>query len=294
MSAAKSEAFYGAEFVRTEILDGLASGQRPGALMRLWLAGRSGEPRFDVIATEFGLDAAMVRLIASLGGDPLDTEVQSFMFDAINAIRTGEPTDNVASDWMIWTWDNGLVPLSTRFTGAEERRAAVEVIDLIRSNRSKPVEAAAFRRARNAVRQSTSNDEGLAAYGDILQAMAWNAKDMPGVIGDVVFAWTNAVRQDSLRASGWSSADESEFEALRSGIFDATVAEVQASGITDRDEMIRMVREREEARWQESGKLDMRERSQACRYEAGLRIADWTVAARKGLIGVLAGSISLD
>ncbi len=284
MSALKSEAFYGAEFVRTEVLDGLQGGERAGTLMRLWLAGRSHEARYDVIAAEFGLDASLVRLVSALGGDPLDSDVQRFVFDLIKAVPTGAPIDNVVSDWMIWTWDHGFVSLLERLRGSEAEAPAQAIIDLIRTNRTDPVDAGLFRQARNAARRATAASPTLSSYGEVLQAMAWDSKRLPGVILDVVSAWTQALRQESLRNSGWTEEMERELDALRTGIFDTAAAEVKAAGLTEREEMIRLLRKLEAEAWERSGKEALRDQNQSCRFVANAHIAQWVESARLALI----------
>lgn len=287
MSALKSQAFYGAEFVRTEVLDGLASGQRAGALMRLWMGGRSGEARFDVIAAEYGLDPGLVRLVAGLGGDPLDTDVQRFVTEVVKALPLGGKIDDVASDWLLWTWDHGLVSLADRLAGTAVEAPARAVLELLRANRETPVEQTRFRQARNAVRKAAEQAPACVEFAEVVQAMAWDCKRMPGVIGDVVLAWSSAIRQDSLQASGWTKDMEQSLDAVRTRIFDETVAEVRAAGLTDQEEMVKRVREGEDQRWQESGQTALRDQRQACAAQASLRVAEWTEQARAGLFACL-------
>lgn len=174
----------------------------------------------DDFAVQFGLHAAFTTWIAAFQPArgaytaPPSREDWETILAVIGAVPPGADLVAVMRRWIAALWLGDLA-LRERVTNPELRAAADRVVDLHqRAAAGEVIARTQWRAARTALDVLASDvDDPQAVCGSILGASAWDVAATPGVLYEVVAAWSELIVRDVDASIGWGTEQEAAHRA---------------------------------------------------------------------------------
>lgn len=223
-------AFYGNQNQKDALIADIEAG---GLLTRLWLAGQDRRWRFDVLATEFDVDAGLLRLAAALAPNPQDEAMRTFATDLVRRLPLGADTTGFAPRFYLHCWSEAGWAIEPRLHGSAAHAPARAIIDLVRDSRSAPIAPTVWRKARRALDASAVRPEDAATI-DVLREMAWDLSESTGPVADVITALGRLQISDSHRENDWSPELAEQANDRRVALWRAASEEVGTLDLNDK------------------------------------------------------------
>ena len=196
-----------------------------GLLTRLWLAGQDRRWRFDVLATEFDVDAGLLHLAAALAPNPQEEAMRTFAAGLVRRLPPGADTTGFAQRFYLHCWSEAGWAIEPRLHGSAAHAPGRAIIDLVRDSRSAPIAPTVWRKARRALDASAVRPEDAATI-DVLREMAWDLSESTGPVADVVTALGRLQIGDSHRENDWSPELAEQANDRRMALWRAASEEV--------------------------------------------------------------------